>query len=120
MSERSETFVREIVKRFPKLSPLLREHLHDNSGELLPHVFFGDLTRYAVALLTSADGGLEASRELRELLAFLEESFASGDSELCELISVSFLENLPYPWENGSELRSMLGPTLSMEMSRKG
>jgi hypothetical protein len=53
VSERAETFVREIVERFPKLSPLLREHLHDNSGELLPHVFFGDLTRYAVALLTA-------------------------------------------------------------------
>jgi hypothetical protein len=120
VSDQTEAFVKGIVERFPKLSPLLQEHLHDNRGELLPHLFFGDLTRYVVALVTSGDNQLEARRELRELLAFLEESFASGDSELCELISVSFLENLPYPWEDGSQLRSMLGPTLSTELSRKG
>jgi hypothetical protein len=28
---------------------LLDEHVEDNFGEILPHVFFGDLTRFIVS-----------------------------------------------------------------------
>lgn len=122
MSERTVAFVKDIVAQFPGLAALLEEHLHDNLGELLPHVFFGDLTRYMLTLLMTSNsgGGLKPRRELREMLDFLEESFSSGDRELQELIGVSFLENIPRPGEDGSQLRSMLGTTLSIELRRMG
>jgi hypothetical protein len=122
MSERTVVYVKDITARFPSLATLLEEHVHDNLGELLPHVFFGDLTRYILALLMTVNsgGGLEPRRELREMLSFLEESFSSGHPELQELIGTSFLENLPRTGEDGSEIRSMLGSTLSAELRRMG
>jgi hypothetical protein len=114
-------FVKAMVERFQGLDALLKEHVDDNFGQILPHVFFGDLTRYVLMLLaSSAGGGLQPRRELRDILDFLEESFFAGDKELQELISVSFLENLPRPDEEGSQIRSMLGSALSAELRRMG
>lgn len=115
-------FVKAMVGRFEALAPLLKEHITDNMGEVLPHVFFGDLTRYVIALVATVNsgGGLEPRRELRDILDFLEQSFSTGDQELRELIGASFLENLPRPGEEGSEVRSMLGTGLSAELRRMG
>lgn len=115
-------FVKTIGERFRGVGSLLEEHVTDNMGEILPHVFFGDLTRYIMALVAAvtAGGGLEPRRELREILDFLEESFSTGDRVLQELISVSFLENLPRAGEEGSHVRSMLGTGLSAELRRMG
>src|SRR5687767_5332264 len=101
----STAFVKAMVGRFEGLAPLLKEHVTDNLGEILPHVFFGDLTRYILALVAtvSSGGGLEPRRELRDILDFLEESFSTGNQELQVLIGTSFLENLPRPGEEGSQ-----------------
>lgn len=48
MSEPTIDLIDRLVGKFPRLEPLLREHLADNFGEVLPHLFFGDLTRYVV------------------------------------------------------------------------
>jgi hypothetical protein len=118
LSEQTTVFVKAIAARFPSLGSVLDEHIRDNSGEILPHVFFGDLTRHALWLLSAlqVDGGITPVGELQDLLTFLEEAYSNGDKEIQELISVSFLENLPTPGEKGSELRSMLGPTLSKQL----
>jgi hypothetical protein len=122
MSERTISFVRSIAARFPRLAPLLEEHIEDNSSEVLPHLFFGDLTRYVLSLLAAATGENEfAPRlELRKILEFLEETYASNDQELQELISASFLENLPRPGEEGWQIREMVGPRLSTQLRAIG
>jgi hypothetical protein len=47
MTSEMKSFVERLVGHFPRLQPLLTEHLDDNFDELLPIVFFGDLTRLA-------------------------------------------------------------------------
>lgn len=117
MSEHPVSFVRSMVARFPSLSALLEAHIKDNLGEMLPHVFLGDVTRYVLSLLLAVGaGGLPARRELRGILDYLEEAFDDGDEELQELISVSFLENLPRPGQTGAEIRKMVGPNLRKQL----
>ena len=117
MSDGPASFVRSIVARFPNLSARLEEHIKDNLGEILPHVFFGDVTRYVLSLLFAVSGGgLPPRRELREILDYLEEAYSGGDEERRELISVSFLENLPRPGEEGAQIREMVGPNLRRQL----
>jgi hypothetical protein len=111
-SDKQVALVRELVARFPKLSRLLEQHINDYE-EILTHVYFADVTNYLVSLPV-------ASRELRDMLAFLEETFAAGDPDLQELIAASFLENLPFPEESGGEIRDMLGPALMRHLETFG
>jgi hypothetical protein len=120
MGEVTVGFVRSIAARSARLRAILDEHIKDNFGEILPHVFFGDLTRHVVSLCGSAGSKRPSSAELQELheiLEMLEEAYAKGDNELQELISVSFLEHLPRPDESGSEIRTILGPRLSEQLA---
>src|SRR5260370_35319951 len=122
MSDQTISFVRSMVGRFPGLCGPLEEHIEANFGEVLPHVFFGDVTRYVVSLLlaTRSSACLPPRRELRDILSYLEEAYAAGDEELRELISVSFLENLPRPGERGAEVRRMIGPNLRRHLELIG
>jgi hypothetical protein len=117
MSDQATKFVRATAVRFPELHDLLDEHTKDNRGEILPHVFLGELTRYLLSVLSRSNTGadLQVRRQLRQILDHLETAFASGDAELQELISTSFLENLPRPGEEGGQIRDLLGPRLKKE-----
>lgn len=112
-----ERLVYLLGERFPDLAPIHKEH-RDAFGEILPHIFFGDLTRRMVSLLEPAPGGdaVERRRKLAEVLAMLEKTYADGDEEIQDFISASFLEPLPRPGESGSEIRQMLGPRLTIEL----
>jgi hypothetical protein len=112
MSERAISFVQSMVARFAGLKPVLDEHIKDNH-EILPHLFFGDVTRYALSLVRV--GRPDQTPELRLLLDFLEESFSGGDGELQELIAVSFLENLQSTGDKGAHIIAMLGPNLTKQ-----
>ena len=116
MSQHTEAFVRQLTDQIPGLVPILREHIAD-FGEVLPHVFFGDLTRWVLTMLERrGSGDLSAAREPQRLLDLLEQAYASGDEELQELISVSFLEHLPRPEESLAEIRELLGPSLAAQL----
>lgn len=110
MSERTVSFVQSIVARFPGLKPLLAEHIKDNH-EILPHLFFGDVTRYALSLVRARKP--DQKPELHMLLDFLEKAFEDGSEELQELIAVSFLENLQGTGDEGTHIIAMLGPRLT-------
>jgi hypothetical protein len=109
-----------MVAKFPGMGPMFHEHVTDNFGEILPHVFFADVTRYVVSLFLQPRDMLAPRRELQEILSFLEATFSKGDNELCELIAVSFLENLPQLGEPGSDIRQMLGPELKRQLYLSG
>src|SRR5262245_25349227 len=82
-----------LVWRFPDLLEPFGEHLADNDGEVLPHVFMADVERWA-------EGLVAARRELLDdLLAELDRALAGGREAVVNLIDVSFVENLPYPDE---------------------
>jgi hypothetical protein len=111
------SFVRMLAAQYPEIQELLDEHIRDNLGEILPHVFFGDVTRYLVALAnTSRAGSDEARGKLQAILNLLEIKFSAGPREVVDLLSASFLENLPRAGEDGSDVRTMLGPSLTKEL----
>ncbi len=111
MSAATVAFVGAMTHRCPWLLPTFAEHLSDQEGEVLPHLYMADVERWAEAELQRVSGG---SAELAELMGFLEAEFARhADSDVGEVISASFLEHIPRPGEKGSELRTLVGPSLA-------
>ena len=49
---------------------------------------------------------------------FVEEVFTRGDESVRELITVSFVENLPSTGEVGALMRKLLGPALEEVFQR--
>ena len=121
MSEPTISFVKASAARFPELKTLLEEHTKDNDGEILPYVFLGDVTRYVLSLLfAGSSGDLEARRELRRILDYLEDAYSNGGEEIQDLIALSFLENLPRQGERGAQIRDMVGPNLKKQLELIG
>jgi len=83
-------FVHDLVSAVPELRPLLDEHLADNYGELLPHVLFGDITRWVGS---AVEHGVDLNAA-NQLLALLDSAYADHGDDVCNLITVSFLESL--------------------------
>ena len=106
-----EDFVRDLVRRFPATKAAFDQHLARNQAELLPHVFFGELTRWVVASLEMAPDS-DDHKEAKKVLDYLEESMAGEDETVRELIVASFLENLPDRGKPGGEIAERLGPAL--------
>lgn len=116
-SDSAARFTEVLVGRFPYLEPLLREHLRDFE-ELLPHLFFGDLTRYVVAAFCATDVRDRSRWHLSELLDELEGAISGDDEAISELVAVSFVENLPGPDEPAGDLHRLLGPGLRAQYDR--
>lgn len=111
MRAEEAAFVGALVHRFPMLLPTLQQHLDDYDG-LLPHVFLGDITRWIVEKFDSEDDS-----QIKGLLIFIEDCFSEGNENERELITVSFLENLPLLGK-GAKLRTRLGPNLLQQLNQ--
>lgn len=122
MSGETVSFVRATVERFPIFEELLQTHMNDNFGEILPNVFLGELTRYVVDLASNPQDDSGDDKELRvsEVLRYLENQFVQGGDEIQELISVSFLENLPRQGTPGHEIRNLVGPNMRNQLRKIG
>jgi hypothetical protein len=96
--------------------------MNDNFGEILPNVFLGELTRYVVDLASNPQDDSGDDKELRvsEVLRYLENQFVQGGDEIQELISVSFLENLPRQGTPGHEIRNLVGPNMRNQLRKIG
>lgn len=104
-------FVFGLLERVPELRATYDEHLGDND-ELLPHVFFGDVTRFAVA--ASADPiGCEA---IKRLLVFVSNGLTDGSENVQELVVVSFVENLIGEHEALARLKPLMPEPLRQEV----
>jgi hypothetical protein len=108
----NERLVRLLAERSSELRTLLDEHTAANHGELLSHLYMGEVTEWLVN--AHADG---REHDVRDVLQFLEEQF-EGDEDVRELIAVSFLENLPFPGEPQASVRALLPPALRDELQR--
>lgn len=108
MSALTVAFAGAMTYRCPWLLPVLEEHLVDQEGEVLPHLYMADVERWAERELLS--GGAEGAH-LRGLLDFVEAEFSvHHDDEVGEVVSASFLEHLPRTGEPAVELRKLVGP----------
>jgi hypothetical protein len=84
-----ERFVEELLIAVPEVQAIYKEHTDDN-GTLLPHVFMGDVTRFALKIAQSASG----QEVLRKLLVAVESGLRSGESDVPNFVAFSFVENL--------------------------
>lgn len=105
-------FVERLLSAVPRLTGAYKSHVADNDG-LLPHVFMGDVTRYAIAESKNPN-----SSTLAPLLAFLEDELNAGGANTRELIAVSFVENLLGETAALRALRPLMGLSLRNEVKR--
>lgn len=102
--------VERLLDAIPELGPLHQEHLRDNDF-LLPHMFMGSVTWFA----------LEASRQpegrhvLKRILDVLEAAALSDAKEARDLVTASFVYNL-LGEEELPAVRSLMGPTLLKQL----
>jgi hypothetical protein len=109
--------INRLLERVPELRPAYDEHVRDN-GQLLPHVFFGDVTRYVLRQVR--DGNTAASHPVGQILGCLEHCMASGSEDVKELVSVSFIENLLGNDDVLATLKGMMGPNLLRGLAAHG
>jgi hypothetical protein len=107
------SFMGALIREHPWFLSLLQEHLDFYDG-LLPHLLLADVARWCVAAV--AEGSDLSRAQLVPVLAFLEQGMTDGP-EVSELVSVSFLENLPQPGEPGGELRDLVGPLCCAQLA---
>ena len=111
MSKNTTIFVSQLIVACPELAGLYRLHLVDQ-GELLPHVFMGDVTRLVVS--TAKQGS--NSNWLSRMLGYFEAELLSGNEEVAELLGVSFVENLCGEDEAIQPLLPIMGEMLRKEV----
>lgn len=110
------SLVHELAAKMPPLRAQLEQHVADYE-EVLPHVFMGDVSRYAIEQYRQYAGGAgDAGESLRLLFSVTEVAAQDGDEDLKDLISVSFLENIAAELADYPEFRAFLGPVLSQEL----
>jgi len=83
-------------------------------GELLPHVFMGDVSRFVIRQYSEHREGLLGV--LEPLFSTLERGATEGSEDVQEMIAVSFLENVAEEMTLFPDLRLFLGPTLKHEL----
>jgi hypothetical protein len=98
-----DELIRDLIVAAPELEAVRRAHLADND-ELLPHVLFGDVTRWVVE-----------RGPVPKVLAVLEHHMEAGDADGQNLIAVSFLENLFGDDPGERAVQNALGPRLKAE-----
>ncbi|MGB3772297.1 MAG: hypothetical protein WBA00_14255 [Rhodococcus sp. (in: high G+C Gram-positive bacteria)] len=97
-----------LAYRYRDLMPILQEHLDDNEGELLPHLFLSDVFRWLVANRVSCP---EVVQGIFDLLETAYEDAGERD-DVRDLIAVSGVEMIPDPGQPGAELRTLMGTRL--------
>jgi hypothetical protein len=107
--------IQRLVAAEPALTDELNEHL-ETYGELLPHVFMGELIDRLTEWIGS--GQEPALARVRTVLSTLEDVYGK-DYEVDELIAASFVEDLPERGEPGSGILDLLGPKLGKELTRQ-
>lgn len=107
-----EAFVRRLVDQAPTLRPLFDEHIGDH-GEVLAHLFMGDVVRHLYA--RCQEGTEQAWADVDRILAIADAGWDEGDEFVTNLLYVSLLENLIDAPEECPEVIEHLGPSLLAE-----
>jgi hypothetical protein len=108
-----------LVEEVPELGGVLREHLADNFNELLPHLFFYDVTRVVVdncgRVALSASGN--ELGVVTRIVAFMEQAMSAPDELVPNLVGVSFVENLSDELDVVRQIYAHCGPKLRKELA---
>ena len=118
---RLEHLLVDLLSTAPGLVPIYREHLalHD---ALLPELFMSQVTGWLSGTVYAPDGhtipGGAAGDTARTLVDVIEAHLTSGDAEVRELITLSFLDSIDASPAN-EVLRLHFGPSLRAEAARR-
>lgn len=82
--------VRKYVEVFPEYKIELEEHL-DDYGELLSHVFFGDIICYDLVQLLATESDIYSTKKIFD---FLNDMYTNGEEDMQNVIVVTILEYL--------------------------
>jgi hypothetical protein len=107
-----EVFV-ELLRDVPEFAPIYDEHIAFYE-ELIPHVLFGDVTRFVI------DGQLAGDTELVDrALKSLDRIMREGDDPTDNLVAVSFVEFfIPLDEPGEAEVAARFPPGLAEELRR--
>jgi hypothetical protein len=106
-NEEGVALCKRLAEQLLDLEALLSEHIEDNFGDILPHLFMADVERWLEAQVAARQ-----SANAKRLLSYLDSELARGSPALDELLSASFLEHLPIPENDSLGIRTLLGPHL--------
>ena len=109
----SQDLATRLVDQFPALEPLLREHLRDQDGELLPYLLLADVARWAQASFPS-DPQL-----VGDVVDWLEDEYVRAEPAEKDLVGLGFVEAIPYR-PAGAPLLTRLGPELTQVAAELG
>jgi len=110
MSDPVTDFIIRLTSISSALTAVYRQHMADQ-GDLLPHVLMGEVTR-----LVTVNIGSELPNWLPEFLQQLEDGLVSRDSDIANLIAVSFVENLLGEDATIDALLPLMGEALRKEV----
>lgn len=116
MNSSCDHFIDNLLYSAPELRHLYDEHLNDYNG-LLPHVFFGDVTRFMLKLVQKDN--IDSRQVANRILILFESAIVEQDEDVQNLILVSFLENITPDDEGHEELVKLFGPHLKAEYVKK-
>lgn len=114
MSAQTVSFVGSLVRQNRSLMSVFEEHLKDQDGEVLPHLFMADVERWAEDALTTSP------EAVKRVLVCIEDEYNGPDDDVREVIAASFLEHLPRPGNPCAELRELLGPACTAKLQDFG
>ncbi len=100
-------FLPRLADDVPVLEPLVREHLEDNEGELLPHLLLSDVRQWCVEHVSTDRATVQ------QVVDGLEAALASGDDAVENAVAVSFVEDLMADGAPGQTVLALLPPRMA-------
>ncbi len=96
-----------LVERIPEFRLLYEEHIKDNDV-VLPHVLFGDFTRFVIDVFRKSKNNVEQKSVFERSIHFIKDLLESNNSKLEELAQVSLIENLHQAGSDFAEIKKYL------------
>lgn len=104
----SLTFVAGLPYLFRDLLPALAEHVDDNRGEILPHLLLTSFCREVCRQSLTNEW-------IDRFFSYIEFEFKKDNSEICDIIAVSFIEAMPFEVGATHWTFDKLGPKMKAE-----
>lgn len=109
----AERTVVDLVREIPYFEDVLLAHSFA-PDVVLPHVFFSLVLEEVMADFNSSANSFDRAA----LFAFLERCLADRQEEVVEVVTTSFIDDLPWPGQEGEEIVDELPPLLAEEYRR--
>lgn len=107
-----------LISKIPEFEQIVEEHVEDNQ-KVLPHVLFGDFTRFFISTYKKSKQSIKDKEVLDSMLNVIEFLTTINDDQISELLNASFFENLHQAGEDYDEIKRVLKPNSFKELIKK-